>query len=45
MLLIKFYEDGNDGTKEVDTGLAAAYVLLQGMWQATNLEKTVEVLN
>lgn len=39
MLHIKLYEDGNGGTEEVDTGLAAAYVLSQGMWQGNNSEK------
>lgn len=39
MLHIKLYEDGNGGTEEVDTGLAAAFVLLQGMWQGNNSGK------
>lgn len=39
MLHIKLYEDGSGGTEEVDSGLAAAYVLLQGMWQGNNSEK------
>lgn len=39
MLHIKLYEDGNGGTEEVDTALAAAFVLLQGMWPGNNSEK------
>lgn len=39
MLHIKLYEDGNSGTEEIDTGLAVAYVLLQGLWQGNTLEK------
>lgn len=40
MLHIKLYEDGNGGTEEVDTGLAAAFVLLRGMWQGNNSGKS-----
>lgn len=39
MLHIKLYEDGNGGTEEVDTGLAAAFGLLQGTWQGNNSGK------
>lgn len=39
MLHIKLYEDGNSGTEEIDTGLAVAYVLLQGLWQGNTSEK------
>lgn len=39
MLHIKLYENGNGGTEAADTGLAAAYVLLQGMWQGNNSGK------
>lgn len=44
MLHIKLYEDRNGGTEEVDTGLAAAYALLQGMWQGITQENQPEVL-
>jgi len=39
MLHIKLYENRIGGTEEVDTGFAAAYVLLQNMWQGNNSKK------